>query len=80
MTSAPGAPDRASDPAAHPAALVEIRDVSRSFGSVAALDGVSLDIFPNEFFGLLGPSGCGKTTLLRILAGLDDPDTGTVTL
>jgi spermidine/putrescine ABC transporter ATP-binding subunit len=60
--------------------LVRISDVQRSFGDVVALGGVSLDIAPNEFFALLGPSGCGKTTLLRVLAGFEHPDAGTVTL
>jgi ABC-type Fe3+/spermidine/putrescine transport system ATPase subunit len=60
--------------------LLRIDDVSRSFGDVTALDHVSIDIAENEFFALLGPSGCGKTTLLRILAGLDDPDSGSVRL
>ncbi|HUF97634.1 MAG TPA: ABC transporter ATP-binding protein [Ilumatobacter sp.] len=62
------------------APLLQIAGVSRSFGDVTALDGVSIDVVENEFFALLGPSGCGKTTLLRILAGLEDPDAGTVTL
>lgn len=62
------------------APLLEIRDVRRSFGTITALDGVSLDIRDNEFYALLGPSGCGKTTLLRILAGLEYPDAGTITL
>ncbi len=62
------------------ALLVRIENVSRNFGDVLALDDVSLDIRENEFFSLLGPSGCGKTTLLRILAGLEVPDAGTVTL
>ena len=61
-------------------ALLEIRDVSRSFGDVVALDHVSLDIHENEFFALLGPSGCGKTTLLRVIAGFEQPDSGSVTL
>jgi spermidine/putrescine ABC transporter ATP-binding subunit len=60
--------------------LLAITDVSRSFGSVQALKHVSLEIRENEFFALLGPSGCGKTTLLRILAGFEEPDSGTVTL
>ncbi|NQW71881.1 MAG: ABC transporter ATP-binding protein [Actinobacteria bacterium] len=60
--------------------LIRIDSVSRSFGEVVALDSVSIDIRENEFFALLGPSGCGKTTLLRVLAGFEEPDTGTVTL
>ena len=60
--------------------LLQIKDLSRSFGDVVALDDVSLDIRENEFFALLGPSGCGKTTLLRVLAGFEQPDSGSVTL
>jgi spermidine/putrescine transport system ATP-binding protein/putrescine transport system ATP-binding protein len=60
--------------------LLVIDDVSRRFGSVEALRHVSLEIRENEFFALLGPSGCGKTTLLRILAGFEWPDSGSVTL
>ena len=60
--------------------LVSIERVSRRFGSVVALDDVSLDIAENEFFALLGPSGCGKTTLLRILAGFETVDSGAVRL
>jgi ABC-type Fe3+/spermidine/putrescine transport system ATPase subunit len=60
--------------------LLEIAGVSRRFGDITALDDVSIDIAENEFFSLLGPSGCGKTTLLRIIAGLDDPDEGLVRL
>jgi len=60
--------------------LVSIERVSRRFGSVVALDDVSLDIHENEFFALLGPSGCGKTTLLRILAGFETVDAGAVWL
>jgi spermidine/putrescine transport system ATP-binding protein len=61
-----------------PEAAVELVDVSRRFGSFAALDGVSLVIRRGEFISLLGPSGCGKTTLLRLIAGLDLPDAGRI--
>ena len=50
---------------------VEIRTVTKVFGTFTALHGVSLTIKDNEFFTLLGPSGCGKTTTLRLVAGLE---------
>ena len=60
--------------------LLEIDAVTRKFGSVTAVDGVSLGIRENEFFALLGPSGCGKTTLLRTLAGFEMPTSGQIRL
>lgn len=60
--------------------LIRIRGVGKRYGSVTALADVSLDIHHNEFFALLGPSGCGKTTLLRAIAGFEDPDEGSITL
>lgn len=67
-------------PTPAPTPLVRLQSVGRSFGVLAAVDSVSFDIHDNEFFALLGPSGCGKTTLLRILAGLETADGGSVTL
>ena len=59
---------------------VRLDRVSRRFGDVAALDAVSLDVADGEFFSLLGPSGSGKTTCLRLIAGFDRPDSGTIEL
>ena len=61
-------------------ALLEIRNVTRRFGDFSAVDGVSLGIEAGQFFTLLGPSGCGKTTLLRMIAGFDLPDGGSIFL
>ncbi|TIW74184.1 MAG: ABC transporter ATP-binding protein [Mesorhizobium sp.] len=63
-----------------PRTLLRIDRVSKSFGRVRAVDGISLDIRENEFFALLGPSGCGKTTLLRMLAGFETPSDGQILL
>jgi putative spermidine/putrescine transport system ATP-binding protein len=59
---------------------LELHDVRKRFGDVAAVDGVTLDIRDGEFFALLGPSGCGKTTLLRSIAGIVEPDGGRIVL
>ncbi len=61
-------------------ALLEIRNVTRRFGDFAAIEDVSLSIEAGEFFTLLGPSGCGKTTLLRMIAGFEHPDAGSILL
>jgi len=58
--------------------LVEIRDLSKRFGDVVAVDRVSLDILRGELFAILGSSGCGKTTLLRMLAGFEQPTAGRI--
>jgi putrescine transport system ATP-binding protein len=58
--------------------VISIRNVTKRFGNMVAVDDVSLDILEGEFFVLLGPSGCGKTTLLRMLAGFEMPSDGQI--
>jgi putative spermidine/putrescine transport system ATP-binding protein len=65
-------------PAATPGLVLQ--GLERHFGSVRAVDGVSLEIPAGSLVSFLGPSGCGKTTLLRLIAGLEVPDTGTIVL
>ena len=60
--------------------IIALRDLTKSFGTFQALRGITADIREGEFFSLLGPSGCGKTTLLRMIAGFDDPTSGSITL
>src|SRR6478735_8514585 len=59
---------------------IVVRDVSKSFGDVQALKDLNLDVPDGAFFVLLGPSGAGKTTTLRVIAGLQKPDTGSIHL
>lgn len=58
--------------------IISIRNLTKRFGPVVAVDDVSFNIAANEFFALLGPSGCGKTTLLRMIAGLETPTEGQI--
>lgn len=59
---------------------IEFKDISRHYGEVKALDGVSFTVQEGEFFSMLGPSGSGKTTSLRLMAGFEHPSTGSLTL
>jgi ABC-2 type transport system ATP-binding protein len=63
-----------------PSPLVSADAVVKRFGSLVALDGISLEIAPGEFFGLLGPNGAGKSTLMSLIAGLRSPDAGQLTV
>jgi ABC-type Fe3+/spermidine/putrescine transport system ATPase subunit len=58
--------------------MINIESITKRYGKVEAVVGLTLDIFPNEILGIIGPSGCGKTTLLRLVAGLERPDEGEI--
>ena len=60
--------------------IVELSEVFKNFGEIAALNGVTAQIREGEFFSLLGPSGCGKTTLLRLIAGFEEPTKGSISI
>lgn len=59
---------------------IEVKNINKTFGNFVALNNVSLDFPSGELVALLGPSGCWKTTLLRIIAGLETPDSRTIIL
>ena len=67
-----------TDPKAVP--LIRYQNITKKFGDFVAVEDLSLDIYEREFFALLGPSGCGKTTLMRMLAGFEEPTSGQITL
>ena len=60
--------------------MISVRKISKSYGACAAVRGVSISVDKGKILAVLGPSGCGKTTLLRLIAGLERPDAGTVEL
>src|SRR3990167_8962061 len=62
------------------ASHVLLKDIAKTFGSVTAIPELTLEIKKEEFFSLLGPSGCGKTTILRLIAGLEKPDKGSIVI
>lgn len=82
MTTEPSKPSSAfapwNDPSIEP--LISFRQVTKKFGDFIAIEPLDLDIYEREFFALLGPSGCGKTTLMRMLAGFENPSSGSITL
>jgi putative spermidine/putrescine transport system ATP-binding protein len=62
------------------APAIRLRSLTKTFGSVRAVDALDLDIMPGEFFSMLGPSGSGKTTVLRLIAGFEQPTSGSIEL
>ena len=77
--AAPPVRSRTVDPST-PVPAVACAGLRRAYGPVVAVDGVTLDVVEGELLAVLGPSGCGKTTLLRLIAGFEPPDAGTIAL
>ena len=67
-----------NDPDAKP--IIQFQNVTKRFGDFTAIDNLTIDIYEREFFALLGPSGCGKTTMMRMLAGFENPTQGVISL
>ena len=61
-----------------PEPIIEVRGVSRRFGSTQALDGASLALYPGEVHALIGENGAGKSTLIKVMTGVEQPDTGEI--
>lgn len=74
----PGRLDMGKEDKSAKATILEIKDITKTFGASPALKGITLDVCEGEFLTLLGPSGCGKTTLIRIIAGFESPSSGEV--
>lgn len=60
--------------------IIELRSLTKSYGDKTIINGLNLTINNGEFLTILGPSGCGKTTVLRLIAGLEDPNGGNIIL
>lgn len=60
--------------------IIQLRGVTKSYGSFTAVNGIDLEVQPGEIFGILGPNGAGKTTTLEMIEGLREPDSGTITV
>ena len=58
--------------------MITLENISKNYGKEVALKSITLELFDNEILAIVGPSGCGKTTLLRLVAGLEAPDTGSI--
>jgi ABC-2 type transport system ATP-binding protein len=79
-TTAPTTPPTSATPPATPGARIEIRNLTKRFGSFTAVDDLSFDVEPGRITGFLGPNGAGKTTTMRMLLGLIRPSSGTATI